>query len=274
VGLRFAILTAAAIGAFSPSVRGASLDSLVRKTGPIQAESIELRGLDTAHQYSLLYSLGSPGSMTAGARVELELRQGRVVLATKTLHVGDPDYYTQFRVPRAGAATLAVKTGQLAGNYTLQVNRWPLTSTVKSSTGRQWQDAQTIVLGKTVFASGDEEEYIPLPGTPRKEIADRSGPADWYRFDFDGPPKLVFFQVELTDRDQIPVDVRIFRLASGKLEDYFEGEDPVTLPHEVQALPGNAFTPRILKDKGTYYVAVRAGYPEYRLRTRVYDPPP
>ncbi|MGO9259796.1 MAG: HEAT repeat domain-containing protein [Bryobacteraceae bacterium] len=275
MGLRFRTLAAAAaIWMLPPQAGAASLDSLVRKNGPIQAETIELRGLDTAHQYSLLYSLAALGGMTTGARVEIELRQGRAVLASKTLHAGDPDYYTQFRVPRSGAATLAVRTGQLAGNYTLLVNRWPLTSTVKSLPNRQWQDAVTIHLGRTVFASGDEDEYIPLPGTSRKEIAGRSGPADWYRFDFDGGPKLVFFQIELTDRDQIPVDVRVYRSVGGKLEEYFEGEDPVTLPHEVQAIPGNAFTPRILKEKGTYYIAVRAGYPEYRLRTRVYEPPP
>jgi len=58
------------------------------------------------------------------------------------------------------------------------------------------------------------------------------------------------------------------------LEEYFEGEDPVTMPHEVQALPGNKFTPRVLKERGTYYIAAHAGHPEYKLRTRVYDPPP
>ena len=195
------------------------------------------------------------------------------MLASKTLHAGDRDYYTQFRVPRAGSATLAIRAGQLAGNRTVQVNRWPLTAAVKSLPDRQWQDAQPIALGQTVFASGDEAEYLPLPGTPRKEIADRSGAADWYRVDFDGPPKLVFFQVELTDRDQIPVDVRVYRATAGKLDEFYDGEDPVTLPHEVQAPSGNAFTPRILKEKGTYYLAVRA-CPEYRLRTRVYDPPP
>jgi len=272
--MRIRLLTAAALF-LSPAIGWpALLESLVRKTGPIAAENIELRGLDTAHQYSLLYSLGTTVGLTSGARVEIELHQGRIVLAAKTLHSGDPDYYAQFRVPRSGSATLSVRTGQIAGTYTLQVNRWPLASTVKALPDRQWQDAQPITLGRTVFASGDEAEYIPLPGTPRKEIADRTGPADWYHFDFVGTPKLVFFQVELTDRDQIPVDVRIFRLTTGKLEEYFEAEDPVTLPHEVQALPGNAFTARIVKDKGSYYVAVRAGYPVYRLRTRIYDPPP
>ena len=36
-------------------------------------------------------------------------------------------------------------------------------------------------------------------------------------------------------------------MKDGKLDEYYEGEDPVALPHEVQALPGNKFTPRILK---------------------------
>ena len=76
------------------------------------------------------------------------------------------------------------------------------------------------------------------------------------------------------ERDQIPVDVAVYRLVNGEPQEYFDGEDPVTLPHEAQALTGNKFTPRILNDRGTYYVAVQAGHPEYKLRTRVYDPPP
>ena len=84
----------------------------------------------------------------------------------------------------------------------------------------------------------------------------------------------MFFQIELTERDQIPVNVSVHRVKDGKLEEFYEGEDPVALPHEVQALPGNKFTPRLLKEAGTYYVAVRANHPEYKLRTRVYDPPP
>ena len=55
---------------------------------------------------------------------------------------------------------------------------------------------------------------------------------------------------------------------------YYEGEDPVALPHEVQALPGNKFTARILREPGAYYIRVAANHPEFKLRTRVYDPPP
>jgi hypothetical protein len=48
----------------------------------------------------------------------------------------------------------------------------------------------------------------------------------------------------------------------------------VAAPHEVQALPGNKFAPRILKENGIYYVRVRANHPEYKLRTRLYEVPP
>ena len=42
----------------------------------------------------------------------------------------------------------------------------------------------------------------------------------------------------------------------------------------MQALHANKFTPRVLKEAGAYYLAVRSSHPEYKLVTRVYDPPP
>ncbi len=250
----------------------AQLSVVTAKTGVARSETIALPGLTTLSQYSFLYSLSSLRELKGETRVEVVIRQGDAVLASKILHAGDPDYYTQFRVPRAGPATVVIQASQAAGNYFLQVNRWPLSGQVKSEPDHRWEDAMTIALGKTVFASGDDQEYIPLPGTLRK--ASTEG-ADWYKFEFSSDkPRLVFFQVDLMERDQIPVDVRVYRLVNGKIEEYYEGEDPVTLPHEVQALQGNKFTPRILKDKGTYYISVHASHPEYKLRTRVYDAPP
>jgi squalene-hopene cyclase-like protein len=254
------------------TANAAELLQLVARTGTVRSETVTLPDLRPQNQYSVLYSLRSLRDLTAETRVEIEVRQGDAVLASKTLHAGDPDYYTQFRVPRAGTAMILIRPSHAAGDYFIQVNRWPLSSQVKSEPDHRWQDAMTIPLGKTVFASGDDEEYIPLPGTPRRASTEF---ADWYKFEFSSDqPKLVFFQVDLMERDQIPVDVRIYRLMNGKIAEYYEGEDPVTLPHEVQALQGNKFTPRILKDKGTYYISVHASHPEYKLRTRVYDAPP
>jgi len=237
----------------------------------VHSETITLKALDPEHQYSILYSI----SPLPNSQVVVELRQGQTVLASKTLHSGDADYYTQFRVPHTGDVSLEIRTAQMSGAYALQINRWPLSSLVRSGPNHRWQDAIEIPLGKTIFASGDDAEYIPLPGTPRRTNIEDPAGLDWYKFEFQAAtPKLIFFQVDLMERDQIPANVSIYKIVNGAPKEYFEGEDPVTLPHEVQALAGNKFTPRTLTTKGTYYIAVRANHPEYKLRTRVYDAPP
>ena len=249
--------------------------TIAKRLGRVRTEEIRLKGFDMEHQYSLLYSISALDSLEPDARVTVEIVQGDAILGAKTLHAGDADFYTQFRLSQTGDATVRVEAIKAQGVYQLQVNRWPLTQQVKSGPNHDWQHAMSIPLGKTVFASGDDAEYIPLPGTPRHVVAEDPNGEDWYQFEFrEKTPKLIFFQIELMERDQLPVDVRVFRLSGSKPVEYFEGEDPVTLPHEVQALPGNKFTPRILKDSGTYYIAVRARHPEYKLRTRIYDPPP
>ncbi|MCU1258784.1 MAG: domain containing protein [Bryobacterales bacterium] len=260
-------------GLFVCSFAGAApLPVILSKASRVQSESIPLKGLDKKHQYSVLYSLTS---LVPAATAEIEIRQGADLLAAKTLHAGDADFYAQFRVLRPGDARIVVKAPATTAKYTLQVNQWPLSGQVKSAPSHRWQDATPIPLGKTVFASGDDAEYVPLPATSRKAIVDDPNTTDWYRFDFsEDRPKLIFFQVDLMERDQVPVNVAVYRVTDGKLAEFYEGEDPVTLPHEVQALPGNKFTPRILKDKGVYYVSVHASHPEYKFRTRVYEAPP
>lgn len=251
----------------------APLPVIVSKSAPVRSETIPLNGVDSHHQYSVLYSLTST---IPGATAAVEIRQGATVLAAKTLHTGDNDFYTQFRLPHPGPGpVLVIEAGSTPAQYKLEVNRWPLSGQVKSAPSHRWQEATLIPLGKTVFASGDDAEYIPLPVTSRKGIVEDPNTTDWYKFEFtSAKPRLVFFQIDLMERDQVPVNVAVYRVVNGKLAEFYEGEDPVTLPHEVQALPGNKFTPRILKDTGIYYVSVKGSHPEYKFRTRVYDAPP
>ena len=259
----------------SSVVSAISLPHVIHRSGSVRTETIELKRLDQRHQYSLLYSLSTLRNLGQDARVDIRIVQDGTTIAGKVLHAGDPDFYTQFRVLHAGPVSVRVQAVAAHGEYVLDVNAWPLSNQVKSGPDHRWQDAMPIPLGKTVFASGDDTEYIPVPGTSRRAIVEDPNGTDWYRFDFPGgSTKLVFFQIELMERDQLPVNVSVYRLQDGKLVEYFDGEDPVALPHEVQALPGNKFTPRLLNQAGTYYVAVRASHPEYKLRTRLYDPPP
>ena len=245
------------------------------KSGDIRSGAVQLPRLAGGYSYSLLFSVASPASFTPDARLEVTLVDGQRVLAAKTLHAGDPDLYAPFHLAQAATPELRLSATGLTGHYIVQVNQLPASASLKQGGNHTWQAASPMILGQTVFASADEEEYFPLPGSARKDTVNTPAGEDWYRFTFDSPqPELVFFQIELMDRDDLPVDVAVYRVVDGKAVEFTEGQDPVSGPHEVQALPGNKFTPRVLRENGDYYVRVRANHPEYKLRTRVYPAPP
>ena len=124
---------ALAICLFFPAIlQCAWLPVVLAKKGSVQQETITIRALDPTKQYSLLYSLSPLRALTPGSRVEIELRQGARGLASKTLHAGDPDYYTQIRVPVRGDAQLIIHPIAASARYDLQVNQWPQTSAVKA----------------------------------------------------------------------------------------------------------------------------------------------
>jgi len=151
----------------------AALIPVMTMSGAVATETVAIGNLVPAAAYSILYSISPLQSLVPQALIEIEVRQGAAVLASKTLHAGDSDFYTQFRVPRAGTVAVVVRATDAGGRYSLTVNRWPVSGMVKAGAVARWQDAMTIPLGETVFASGDDEEYIPLPGTTRKALADR-----------------------------------------------------------------------------------------------------
>ncbi len=234
----------------------------------------EVGALDGSRSFSKTVKAGEVFSVNFAVKpagdASIRINAGGETLASKRLHTGDADF-TTFISPKANG-TLQVTVEGSRGMFDLRLLRWPSNASVKREPNNTWREANPISLGSTVFASADENPYLPLDGPKPK---DPMGEQDWYRIEFnESKAKLVFFQIELMERDHLPVDVSVYRIADGKPAIYFEGEDPVTLPHEVQAMPGNKFTTRVLRERGAYYVCVRANHPEYKLRTRVYDVPP
>ena len=255
-----------------------SVREILSKSGALAAKTQTIRTpeLSPGKIYSLMFSIDSPASLQPESRVEVTISDGQTRLATKTLHLGDPDFYVPVHVDRATHAEVRITaTASGDAHYSLRVNEWPDSTHLSRGVNHRLQDASPMTLGETVHASADTVDYIPIPGTPRRDAIEGEAGEDWYRFHFDGrAPKLIFFQVELMDRDDLPVDVSVFRIENGNPVMFTDGQDPVALPHEVQALPGNKFAPRILSEAGDYYLRVRANHPEYRLVTHLYDPPP
>lgn len=215
---------------------------------------------------SVSVSIAEPSALK-GASVTVELRQGASVVLTKQLHAGDGDLFT-YVGSGEGLSLQVTHPAQIKVDTILR--RLDSAQQYESEPNNAWSSATPFTVGRPVLASGDETAYIPL-GDSRKQV-----PAeDWFRFELPaGPPKLLHLALDVPDRDNIPVDVSLHRVVNGKLVEYSEGEDPVALPHEVQALPGNKFTTRTLREPGAYYVRVRMSHPAYTLETRLYDAPP
>ncbi|HUS06230.1 MAG TPA: HEAT repeat domain-containing protein [Bryobacteraceae bacterium] len=245
-----------------------------RQHGPLAAKTISLPQLNAGQPYSFAFSADTPASFGASGQLGVQLLQGTDVLLGKTLHAGDADLFSTFSLLSSAPVQVQLSTpaGKVSGKYQLRVDAWEPGANVEREPNNSWKQANTIRLGDTVFGSADDVPYVPLtPGRPAIEYAG----ADWFRFEFSGPvQKLVYFELDLMERDNIPVDVSVYRVVQGKALAFHNGEDPVTVPHEVQALPGNKFTTRILKDPGSYYIRVVANHPEYKLRSFVYDVPP
>ncbi|HEY3130549.1 MAG TPA: HEAT repeat domain-containing protein [Acidobacteriota bacterium] len=265
-----------------------------------------LPGLDPGRVYSLSLSVDSPRNFRPEDRLSVVLRDARSELARKVLHLGDPDIYLTFRPTIAGLGTLMLEakadrlqTAAVADRtarlpYTVKVLEWRLTGSegsrgnplrqdpsvgnglgveIETEPNNTWEQANLIHLGTTVFATADDDPYIPVPEGRERQAMERG--EDWFRFEFAGQkPQLAFFNIDLDERDNIPCDVSVYRIENGRLHPYEDGTDPVTPPHEVQAINGNKFTSRVLRQKGTYYVRVLAHHPSYQLRTAVYDLPP
>jgi HEAT repeat protein len=266
-----------------------------------KAKTIRLPIADAKKTYSLTASLPAPASLGRGESLTVTLRSGQKIVASKTLHAGDPDLYTLFKATGGACEAEVSSSAAQPVELTLSVVEWPESKAAKTIIEAEpndtWREANGFSLGQTIWATADDKPYIPaldakdakaaeaaqaessrIPYQQTPEYASGDvlpeGGVDWFKFEYDGDrPKLVHFELDLPERDNLPVDVSIFKVENGEAKPYEEGMDPVSPPHEVQALPGNKFTTRLIS-RGVYFVRVDANHVLYQLRTSVYDLPP
>jgi len=252
---------------------------------------------DSRKTYSLTVSLPAPAALMEDEALTVSLREREKTIASKTLHAGDPDLYTLFKAGAGSGSDLVLDVSSNAIvpiELTISVVEWPQSKSGKTILEAEpndtWREANEFKLGQTVWATADDKPYIlplgakvekarqPYRHTPAPEYSSGDvvpeGGVDWFKFKYDGDePKLVHFELDLPERDNLPVDVSVFKVEIGEARSYEEGIDPVSPPHEVQALPGNKFTTRLIT-RGEYFVRVDANHVFYQLRTSVYDAPP
>lgn len=199
---------------------------------------------------------------------------------SKKLHSGDPGTYFIVRAAQAGPARLTLVApasvssspiGFKAAIRPLNVSAQDAVQIVPN-TARDWQHASPMTLGKTVFGTSDDVEYL------YNTDEDKNG-WQWLTFNYNLPkPKLVYFELNVLDRD-VPCALKFYRLEKGpqgaRVEEYTQGKSPVEIRHDDQndALVDHKFITRVLTP-GRYYVAVKSNDPRWNLTTVVYDVPP
>ncbi|HWB99005.1 MAG TPA: hypothetical protein VG672_19990, partial [Bryobacteraceae bacterium] len=153
------LATAASLWAANPY----SLPVVLKKTGPVESGKIAIPNLKAGTPYSLLFSIRTPRVFGDDSRISVDLTQGHSELMHKTLHMGDPDVFAVFHVPRDGAAEVSLAiVSKLArpATYSLEVHRWPASRNLEHEPNNRWQDANAVALGETVFGSADDVPYL------------------------------------------------------------------------------------------------------------------
>lgn len=236
--------------------------------------------------FSLTVAAADAAALPDEAQITVAVLADGKFLACKPLHRADPDWYGIFRVSGYRNVVLAFDSRVAA---VFRITALPLKASassfvvVEAEPNDDWQHAQPVPLGATVIGTADDRPYFIAPNMD--ETAALQAGVDWFKVEQpDEAPKLVFFNLDILDRD-VPANILVYTLnEKGELVPYTEGYDPVSGPHEAQVAPpvrlngaelnsANKFTTRVLR-KGVYFIKVEANHPAYRLRMSVYDPPP
>jgi hypothetical protein len=241
---------------------------------PANLTRFPIRTLETGETYSVSVALLA-ADLRADERFAAVLQGPSGQVLRKELHAGDPSLYVHYR-PDQTSHSSSIEVLGLRGTREVPVSVvvQPLgiapsdQAAIEAEPNDSWRQANPLVIGRAVYGSADDVDYLDN-GV--------QGPAgmDWFRIDFkEGVPRLVFFELEILDRDTSS-NLKVYRLddRTGDIEYYTDGRDPMETVHDRQKVRYSTFVTRVLR-RGTYFVQVSANHPLYILRTKSYPVPP
>ncbi len=214
------------------------------------------------------------GLISTTDRVDVEWIGIANVPIKKTLHAGDPDVALTIRSSADGPVRLVLESAATLGPLKVRTTGNPIAldaterPAIETEPNDSWQSANTMVLGRSVYGTADDVDYLDNTREGTTGI-------DWFRFEVSEPgPTLVFFQLELLDRD-VSANLRLHRLGptGDRIEVELSGKDPMEIVHDRERERYSTHLSRTLT-RGTYFLEVIANHPDYILRTRTSPVPP
>ncbi len=251
---------------------GDGLGRTVVVVAPGERSRRPLAATSAGETYRLQVAIEGPVGERDRVRVTLEGPGGD--RSGKTLHAGDADLSLAYRPRLDGPASLVVEADAASGPVRVSTawDRREIAEgdrpAVEAEPNDSWDRANPMVLGRDVHGSADDVDYLDNPEEGKAGL-------DWFRLEVrDEAPVLVYFQLDLLDRD-VSANLRVHRLdpASGQVRPYLAGKDPMEVVHDRERERYSTHLSRTLT-RGTYFVEVNANHPDYILRTRAHPVPP
>src|SRR5262249_18382270 len=194
--------------------------------------SIALEPLKSGETYGLTVTL-TGAQLGDLDRVQVELRGAGSDRMSKQLHAGDPDLFLPYRPREDGQARLSLARTSNKHDARLEVRvEWTQMSmpaadraAIEAEPNDSWKEANELRLGRDVYGTGDDVDYL-------ENRAEGKAGLDWFRFEVkDEKPILVYFQLDLLDRD-VSANMRIYTVdLTGRPEPYVKGKDPMEIVH-------------------------------------------
>ena len=233
---------------------------------------VPLDGLKGGESYRVQAALDGTIGERDRAIVTLAVPGGRQ--SSKRLHAGDPDLYLPFRPSADCQGLLTIEVDPASGPISCRTiwGRQDIPEAdrpaIEAEPNDSWRRANPLRIGRDVYGSADDVDYLENPDEGKTGL-------DWFRLEVsDESPTLVYFQLELLDRD-VSANLRVYKLdeTSGEVRPFESGKDPMEIVHDRERERYSTHLSRTLA-KGTYFVEVNANHPDYILRTRAYPVPP